>query len=189
MERLFTNDDLYAYEVPRYVSYDLDELAERVGRARGDWEFGTGALTGNTGAEEYANDVFALRSYCWCEGTLEGHNEDCLPNFEHFASGLKIRWYKHAHRGVTANGELMRSVWRQVIEECLDSIGFSEEDVKAAVNAETARCSSCGKTRAELTAPGNYHAEDDLESLKYTGRCRLCNAARLHRLVEDMPQE
>lgn len=56
-------------------------------------------------AEGYVNDVFALRDFCWCDETLHPWNEEtdgpgCPPNFEHFATGLKGRWYKHRRRSV-----------------------------------------------------------------------------------------
>lgn len=34
-----------------------------------------------------------MRDYCWCD------NGGCPPNFEHFATGVKARWYKHPSRG------------------------------------------------------------------------------------------
>ncbi len=48
----------------------------------------------NSGAPEYKNDYFAVRSYYW------GDNEDiaALPNFE--TKYVKAWWYKHSNRGL-----------------------------------------------------------------------------------------
>ncbi len=67
---------------------------------------------GSNANVQYISEQFALRDFCWCDfgsgfsdedpdpetsihPTPDGH---CPPNFEHFASGLQLRWYKHIGR-------------------------------------------------------------------------------------------
>lgn len=64
----------------------------------------------NLGAK-YIGEKFALRDYCWCDFG-SGFHEDadpstsihdtpdgrCPPNFEHYASGVSLRWYKRMGR-------------------------------------------------------------------------------------------
>lgn len=52
----------------------------------------------------WADQVFMMKPYCWCDG------EDCpwcagdAPNFHHKPSGLKVRWYKWIGRGMEVEG-------------------------------------------------------------------------------------
>lgn len=94
--------------------------------------------------ESFVNNVFALRDYCWCEGsyhretvlfeddedawqlaieTSGGSGTGCPPNFEHFASGIKGSWYKHLGRDVTFNREARRGEALNILMECLLSLG------------------------------------------------------------------
>lgn len=175
---LFTNSSIRDFEVPHYAKNDLSDLAERVARSRGDWQFGWGSLTSNSGADDYANKVFSMTSYCWCEGDGE-HEDECPPNFEHLSSGLKINWYKHIGRGTTANLEIQRSVWRKIIDECLESVGFSEEQALAQAREESAKCSSCGKPQEELRVTAGFDGPDEVNSLKLRGTCMGCFYAQM----------
>jgi len=79
--------------------------------------------TSNSGEPEVVNDVFALRSYCWCDGDSRlGHDEGCPPNFEHFASGFKAYWYKHSERGATCSEDISHTDWITIQRECEDWI-------------------------------------------------------------------
>lgn len=81
-------------------------------------------LTENSGEEEFVNDVFEMRSYCWCEGFgVEGHEEGCPPNFLHKSTGLIFTWYKHAGRGITSNAEYLGAKkWFEILKECVESV-------------------------------------------------------------------
>lgn len=80
----------------------------------------------------FRNDVFAIREYCWCDGEYHGLLDDpdfpddpttaCPPNFEHFASGLKVEWYKHMRRGVMANQALTVAEMQVILKDCLESL-------------------------------------------------------------------
>ena len=48
----------------------------------------------NTG-EEYSDDTFTVRAYCWDEET----EDVALPNFAY--KELECSWYKHSTRGLT----------------------------------------------------------------------------------------
>ena len=72
---------------------------------------------------KYEGTVFAYRPYCWCDGDLEGHEEQCPPNFEFYPTGIQISWYKHEARGITANvKELPAMTWWNVLNECVNEI-------------------------------------------------------------------
>ena len=68
--------------------------------------------TWNSGSAFYCDD-FALCSYRW-------DDEDEQPNFRHHATGLEIRWYKHAHRGTTTNDPT--ADFRSIALECIDAL-------------------------------------------------------------------
>lgn len=70
--------------------------------------------------EEYENETFALRAYCWCDGGLHPHG--CPPNFEYKPLGFTVRWYKCLGRGVEQNMELTSVQWLKVVQDCLKSI-------------------------------------------------------------------
>lgn len=78
----------------------------------------------NRGTEPFENDVFVIRSYCWCDGGKPGHEEGCPPNFEHKKTGFQACWYKHIGRGASQNQRLNRSgpAWRYILMDCLRSL-------------------------------------------------------------------
>lgn len=114
----FSNSTIYEVEAD-WASNGLYMLAHVVKEHRHD----ESTLTGNHGEQPFMNDVFVLRSYCWCDGEKEGHEEGCPPNFEHFKTGLKISWYKHAGRGITANREEIPAMeWFNIVADCCYSV-------------------------------------------------------------------
>lgn len=128
-QMVFSNGRFAEHAVPERVSDELHVLAGAIADARGDEEPANKwggpyaiLLTANYGAEEYTNDVFVMRTYCWCDGDKPGHEDGCPPNFEHLSSGLQINWYKHAGRGANANRELTRKLWAPIFRECLASV-------------------------------------------------------------------
>jgi len=53
------------------------------------------------------------------------HSDDCpidKPNFKHYASGIKIYWYKYIGRGTKSNMDLDYRDWTKIVLECLDSL-------------------------------------------------------------------
>lgn len=103
---------------PAHVPVRLGALAEAIAQRRGDGLW----LTGNDGAEPFENDTFALRAYCWCDGDDAGHEEGCPPNFEHKASGVHVRWYKHAGRGSTVNKVVTADQWDTILASAMCSV-------------------------------------------------------------------
>lgn len=103
-------------------------------------EVGVGANC-NAGFE---NATFAIRDFCWCEGsahpeTIDWDNPDspytqmppsggtssgCPMNFEHFASGLQGIWYKHLGRDNEFNREVEPGEALSVLTDCLRSIEY-----------------------------------------------------------------
>lgn len=98
---------------------------------------------GSNCAEAYVNEVFAIRDYCWCEGSLHpervdwdteddspydemppsgGTSSGCPFNFEHYASGLKCEWYKGIGRDVLFNREPRKDEALAVLMDCLRSL-------------------------------------------------------------------
>lgn len=83
----------------------------------------------NSGAQ-YDNDTFAIRAYCWCDGTVHHSDEDsfpsCPPNFEYRVDGTVVfaaRWYKHSFRELVIEPEIGDEQIRRITRECIASIG------------------------------------------------------------------
>lgn len=80
----------------------------------------------------FENDTFAFREYCWCDGNYHGFKPHldapdeetpaCPPNFEHFASGMKIEWYKHMRRGLWSEEVPTDEQIDLVLQDCLQSL-------------------------------------------------------------------
>ena len=108
----------------------LNMIAEVIAELRGE-EHGVygwnSLLTSNSGNDEFVNDIFEMRSYCWCDRGWEEyegpHPEGCPPNFIYKPTGLVITWYKHASRGITANKKYPGArTWFEIIKHCIGSI-------------------------------------------------------------------
>lgn len=127
---LLSNTPIQSYE-SYWATDGLNMIAEVIAELRGK-QHGTygwdGLLTSNSGAEDYTNDVFEMRSYCWCDATWEEnpdhpHAHGCPPNFVYKPTGLVITWYKHANRGATSNKKYPGArTWFEVIKHCIGSI-------------------------------------------------------------------
>lgn len=101
-----------------------------------DWGVGSNANVA------FANDTFAIRDFCWCEGSLHpetvdweddetltemppsgGTSSGCPLNFEHYASGIGGYWYKHLGRENRYNREARPGEAVDILLDCLVSIG------------------------------------------------------------------
>ena len=124
-QMIFSNTPYTQLPTPGYVTTGIDTIdslyAEHVEGKDLATTFRPGR-TSNSGEPDVVNEVFALRSYCWCDDGNPEHYEGCPPNFEHFESGFKAYWYKHSQRGETCNRELSRTEWRVIQRECEDWI-------------------------------------------------------------------
>ena len=129
-QMLLSNTPIQSYE-SYWATDGLNMIAEVIAELRGK-EHGTygwdGLLTSNSGAEDYVNDVFEMRSYCWCDATWEEdpdhpHAHGCPPNFVYKPTRLVITWYKHANRGATSNKKYPGArTWFEVIKHCIGSV-------------------------------------------------------------------
>lgn len=79
----------------------------------------------NTGAPEYSNDTFKVRSYDW---DMAEESEDSPPNFEY--KTLKLWWYKYQGRGtyVVADEDVTPEFIYQMYTDCMKALKDSEED-------------------------------------------------------------
>ena len=99
---------------------------------------------GCNGGATYANEVFAIRDFCWCEGRFHpevagyddmddnthyaamsasgGTSTGCPPNFEHFASGITGVWYKHLGRDTVFNRYARPGEALEILRDCLASL-------------------------------------------------------------------
>lgn len=122
---LFTNTETLSHEA-YWATDGLNTLAKVIAEQRGlikDNHEYVPLLTSNDGEQEYEDEVFAMRSYCWCDGSFKGHEDVCPPNFVYKPSGVEITWYKHADRGITANVEYLGpTTWHKVINHCVESV-------------------------------------------------------------------
>jgi hypothetical protein len=127
---LLSNTPIQSYE-SYWATDGLNMIAEVIAELRGK-QHGTygwdGLLTSNSGAEDYANDVFEMRSYCWCDATWEEdpdhpHAHGCPPNFLYKPTGMIVTWYKHANRGANSNKQYPGArTWFEIIKHCIGSI-------------------------------------------------------------------
>lgn len=122
---LLTNTETLAFEAD-WATSGLHTIAEVISEHRGNkkGKYGYGPLlTSNEGDEEFDNETFTMRTYCWCDGAHQGHEDGCPPNFVYKPSGINITWYKHCGRGITANVDWMPALaWHRIINECIESI-------------------------------------------------------------------
>jgi hypothetical protein len=123
---LLTNTETLAHEA-NWATNGLQAIAEVISEHRGYVEdkYGHGPLlTSNEGDHEFDNKVFTMRTYCWCDGAIEGHEYACPPNFIYKPSGFTVTWYKHAGRGITSNIEWMPALkWHRIVNRCIESVG------------------------------------------------------------------
>lgn len=90
---------------------------------------------GSNCAESFSNEVFALRAFCWCDGNVhpwaldENGEEDhptCLPNFEHYASGITGEWYKYLGRSTYFSRDVEANEALALLIDCAASLGLCE---------------------------------------------------------------
>lgn len=113
-----------------WASDGLNMIAEIIAELRGADHGAYGwnsLLTSNSGNDEFINDVFEMRSYCWCDSGWEDyegpHPDGCPPNFLYKPTGMIVTWYKHANRGVTANKKYPGArTWFEIIKHCIGSV-------------------------------------------------------------------
>lgn len=122
---ILTNSDTFSHEA-YWATEGLVTLANVIAEQRGlikDNHEYVPTITSGYDNEEFVNDTFELRAYCWCYGDEKGHEPFCPPNFVYKPSGIEINWYKHAGRGITANVEYLSPLtWHRVINDCIESI-------------------------------------------------------------------
>lgn len=107
-------------EMQSFVERGLEDIGEVIAaRWLADAGYREGANPTHNVAAEFTCDVFALRSYCWCDGGDEGHEIACPPNFEHYLSGFRATWYKGLGRGSAQNHGLTRAQWEGIRSQCM----------------------------------------------------------------------
>lgn len=78
------------------------------------------------GSEDWACEEFVARPHCWCDGTREDHAEGCPPNFEW--RDLRIAWYKHVGRGLSANRNVPPDEMAELLVRCLEAVRMREAE-------------------------------------------------------------
>lgn len=76
----------------------------------------------------HCNCSYDEHSKRWHEDNT--HSEECpinLPNFHHYASGLKITWYKYIGRDMQINQNLTITQWAIIFVECVNSLNTEAE--------------------------------------------------------------
>ena len=114
---LFSNSPVQEYEA-YWAENGIYMIAEAIQELRNDHY----PISSNGGEMPYESNIFDMRSYCWCDGDRQGHEDGCPPNFQHHASGLVINWYKHCGRGITSNKTLSKKEWFNIIQDCINSL-------------------------------------------------------------------
>jgi hypothetical protein len=129
-QMVLSGNDWHQYDAD-WATDGLNMVAEVIAELRGKehGRYGWDALlTSNSGAEEFVNDVFEMRCYCWCDAGWEEnsdhpHANGCPPNFLYKPTGMIVTWYKHANRGITSNKKYPGArTWFEIIKHCIGSI-------------------------------------------------------------------
>jgi hypothetical protein len=58
------------------------------------------------------------------------HTEECpidWPNFHHYASGLKVEWYKYIGRDMQISKEVTITEWTNIFVDCVNSLNAEGE--------------------------------------------------------------
>lgn len=114
---LFQGSEMHEFEA-YWATDGLVFLGDEIEKRYPEYQ----SLGGNYGGDQFENDTFIMKNYCWCDGDREGHEEGCPPNFVHKPTNLIITWYKHCGRGITANQELTYLEWSKIVENCTQSL-------------------------------------------------------------------
>lgn len=78
--------------------------------------------------EEHSSEWWRLYQMEWgnvTQGHDPGHDDDCASSdwyFKHFASGLKVSWYKRVGRSTESNQAMKTLDWYKIVVECLESV-------------------------------------------------------------------
>ena len=123
----FSNTPWQEIDSPAWINPGLEAIATAIKAQRGEGDDDWTELTSNSGGEPFENDLFAMRSYCWCDGERPGHEDGCPPNFEHKPTGLIINWYKHSRRGRSQNQVVSGAEWSAIVAECLRAVSAGGE--------------------------------------------------------------
>ena len=113
-QAIFSNGSAFEYGMQRHVESGLRHLGELVSKGK----YGDDPTCNN--GSRFSNDVFSLRSYCWCDGEGEGHEQGCPPNF--VCGDFAASWYKHAGRGHSQSRPVSHDEWAKIMERCLSSL-------------------------------------------------------------------
>lgn len=120
-QMVLSNNDWHQYDAD-WATDGVYMISQIIAELRGkDPNGGWSTLASNSGDEEFINDIFEMRSYCWCDG--ERHPDLCPPNFLYKPTGMIMTWYKHAGRGITSNKKYPGArTWFEIIKHCIGSI-------------------------------------------------------------------
>lgn len=129
-QMVFSNTAWEAHPMHRAVEVGLEHLAEQIALTRGEDPNRDGLLVENFGADPWESDVFAMRTYCWCDGTAYGHEDACPPNFWH-RSGFTAAWYKYLGRGSSQSEALDYETWQAIMRDCLLSLPTPDQPATA----------------------------------------------------------
>lgn len=78
--------------------------------------------------DKYSAEWWRLYKMEWAnvtQGKDPGHDDSCASSewyFEHFASGLKVSWYKRVGRSTKSNTSMKTLDWYKIVVECLESV-------------------------------------------------------------------
>lgn len=119
----FSNTEWQEYEMPTDLQLALELLGSLLAGLpdeRGEGEKVSRPGVGHNCANSFANNTFAMRDYCWCDGDL--HPDGCPPNFHHYASGVRCAWYKHLGRSPSVNVEVSPWMAAEILVDCIESL-------------------------------------------------------------------
>ncbi len=75
-------------------------------------------------AEEYENETFLFKSFCWGCNICKQGEDNCRPNFIYKPTGFSISWYKYVGRGMEIHGATSKKQWLKIVLDCINSMGI-----------------------------------------------------------------
>lgn len=115
----FSNSEFLEAPVSELFTAALVALAGEIDRVmwnRTQEEFHIGSNC----EESFVTPTFEMLDYCWCDGDRGDHRNGCPPNFRW--RDVRVNWYKHIGRGMSANRDVPPEEIAEMLVECLEVV-------------------------------------------------------------------
>lgn len=118
----FINSNSGWFEIP--LSNDVADAIFEIGNYLDLNKLCSGNPCSNCG-QVFECPTFSIRSYCWCEGDIPGHENGCPPNFKY--KNFEVVWYKQHERGASQNRNISKKELLEMFDDCMNAIEKEKE--------------------------------------------------------------